>query len=147
MPIRLAASTMSVPFGTVTEWPSMVSVARLGSFCGGASGMCELAALHAALITQAVLLVLLAEALHRPLDDPAGGVAEAAQTAAGRQAGLHTVEEREVGARAVAGQHPVVGAHGPVAAHAAGRALAAGLVRVELHQPVGHAHDAARVVG
>ena len=44
-----------------------------------------------ALVAQAVLLVLVAEARHRPLDDPAGGVAESTEAAAAGQPGLDPV--------------------------------------------------------
>src|ERR1700736_6510199 len=137
---------MRVPLGTVTSRPSMVNVARLGSF-STSSRMGEPGSLDRALVAQAVLLVLLSEARHRPLDDPAGGVAEAAEAAAAGQALLDPVEECQIGGAAVAREHPLVGPHGPVPADPAGGALAARLVGVELHQAVGHLHNAAAVVG
>src|SRR2546429_5752572 len=133
----LAASTTSVPFGTVTTWPSMVRVTRLGSFGGwtssGTGG--HLQPLRGAHLSQAVLLVLLAEVAHRGHDHPAGRVPEAAEPAAVLQAVLDPVQDLQVDGAALVGQDASVGADRPVAADPAGGALPARLVGVEPEQP------------
>src|SRR5205807_9025756 len=137
---RLAASTTSVPFGTVTERPSMVSV-TIGTESGTRPHP-----LHRALVAKRVLLVLIPEVPHRRHDHPARRVAQAAQAAAALQALLDVVEDPQVGGAAAAGQDALERPHRPVAANAAGRALAAGLVRVEAEQPVGRPDHAVGVV-
>src|SRR5205823_2642811 len=136
MPIVFAASTTSVPAGTVSLWPSMV---RFTSGMGG-----DLA--DVAFVAEAVVLVLLAEVADGRVDDPAGRVAEAAQAPAVLQAVRHTDERAELDLRALVGEDPLVGPHRPVAADPARRALAARLVGVELEQPVRRLDDAMRVV-
>src|SRR5215467_8704172 len=84
-----------------------------------------------ALVPQHVLLVLVAEVLHRRHDHPAGRVAQAAEAPAVLQALLNAVENLQVHHGAVARQDALVRAHGPVAADAAGRALPARLAGVE----------------
>src|SRR5215831_11249005 len=137
---RLAASTIRVPLGTLTCWPSMVSVTRFG-----ASGMCGNLC-YGAFVSQGVLLVLVAEVPHRGHDHPARRVAQAAEAASELQALLDAVQDLQVDRAAVAAQDALERAHGPVAAHAARRALAARLVRIEAEQPVGRLHHAVRVV-
>src|SRR3984893_17419413 len=117
MPTVLAASTISVPAGTVTLCPSIVRLM---------SGMRQRLP-HIALVSQAVVLVLLAEVAHRRLDDPAGRVAQAAEAAPVLQPVGDALEHAELQPRTFVGQDAVVGAHGPVAADAARRALAARL--------------------
>src|SRR5712692_11327272 len=115
MPTSLAASTMSMPAGTVILCPSMV---RLMSGIGERG-------LHRANAVQAVLLVLVVEVPHGRLDHPARCVAKPTQAAAVLQAVRHALENAQLDLGALAGEDPVVGAHGPVAADAAWRALAA----------------------
>src|SRR5215831_15246265 len=135
---RFAASTMRVPFGTLTDWPSMVSVTRSEGVC---SGMCG-DWLHRALVSQGVLLVLIAEVLHRRHDHPARRVAQTAQAAPELEALLDAVQDLQVDRAALTGQNALERAHRPVAADAARGALAARLVRVEAEQPVRGAHHA-----
>src|SRR5581483_2589723 len=136
MPMVLAASTISVPAGTVILWPSIV---RLTSGMGGHG-------LHAAGVVEAVLLVLVVEVPHRRVDNPAGGVAEAAQAAAVLQRVRHLPQVLQLDLAALVRKDALVHPHGPIAADATRRALAARLVCVELEQPVRGADDAVRVV-
>src|SRR5260370_42213504 len=115
MPTSLAASTTSVPAGTVSLWPSIVRLM---------SGMCE-SGLHGADVVQAVLLVFVFEVPHRRLDHPTGGIAQPAEAAAVLKAVRDPPEDPGPDLRALAGQDSVVRAHRPVAADAAWRALAA----------------------
>src|SRR5262245_23290124 len=131
----LAASTISVPLGTDTCWPSMVRVTR------SPSGMCRYPQ-GRALVAQRVLLVLVAEVLHRRHDHPARGVAQAAQAAPVLEALLDAVQDLEVDRAALAAQDAFERADGPVAADAARRALAARLARVEPQEPVRRLHHA-----
>src|SRR5207247_5774576 len=139
----LAASTTSVPSGTVTRGPSIVSVTIGGPFGSGSGTGGH--PVRRALVSERVLLVLAAEPLHRGHDHPARRVAEAAQAATALQALLDAVQDLQVDLAAGAGQDAIEGPHRPVAADAAGRALAARLVRVEAQAPVARAHDAVRV--
>src|SRR5216117_2373591 len=134
MPMVLAASTTSVPAGTAILWPSIV---RLTS--GTRHDLADVA-----LVAERVVLVLLAEVAQGRVDHPSARVAEAAQTAAILQAVGDALQDVELDLRALAGEDSLVSAHGPVLPDAAWRALAAGLVRVELEQPVGRADDAVR---
>src|SRR5579859_158238 len=136
MPTVFAASTTRVPAGTVSLWPSMVRFT---------SGMGDRLA-DVAFVAERVVLVLLTEMADGRVDHPAARVAEATQAAPVLQAVRHADEGVELDLRALVGEDPLVRAHRPVLAHAAGRALAAGLVRVELEQPVGGLDDAVRVV-
>src|SRR5262245_38554610 len=137
MSTRLAASTISVPLGTETCWPSMVSVTRLSSGIHGHL-------FRRALVVQRVLLVLLAEVLHRRHDHPARGAAQAAQAAPVLEALLDAVQDLHVDRAALPAQDALVRAHRPVAADAARRALAARLVGIEPEQPVRGPHHAVR---
>src|ERR1700676_4830773 len=84
-----------------------------------------------ALVTQAVVFVLVVEVAHRRLDHPAGRVAQTAEAATILQTVRDSFEDAELELRSLVRQDAVVGAHRPVAADAAGRAFAAGLVGVE----------------
>src|ERR1700674_1129440 len=109
MPSSLAASTTSVPSGTERARPAMVRLTmragagRLGLPDCLTSGMNE-RLLHGARLVEAVLLVFVAEVVHRRLDDPARGVAEAAQAAAALQLLLDAVQECELDLRTFVGQ-------------------------------------------
>src|SRR5438270_12449668 len=113
-----AASTISVPAGTVSLWPSMV---RFTSGMGGHR-------LHAAGVAGAVLIVLAVEVPHRRVDHPAGGVAEAAQAAAVLQRVGDLAQVLQLDGTALVGEDPLVHAHCPVAADATRSALAARFV-------------------
>src|ERR1700682_148824 len=115
MPTVLAASTMRVPAGTVTLCPSMVRFT---------SGMRERLS-HVAGVVEGVVFVLVPERAEGRVDDPAGGVAEAAQAPSVLQAVRHALEDAEVDLRALVGEDALVGAHRPVAADAARGALSA----------------------
>src|SRR5712692_2497779 len=117
---------MRVPAATVTLWPSMV---RLPS--GTRHHLADVA-----LVPERVVFVLAVEVAERGVDDPAGRVAKAAQAAAVLQSVGDAAEAVELDLRPLVGQDALVHPHRPVAADAARRALAAGLVRVELQQPV-----------
>src|ERR1700686_3061699 len=136
MPTVLAASTISVPAGTVTLFPSMV---RLMS--GIDESLPDVAG-----VPQSVVFVLIAEMAERRVDDPPGRVAKTAQAPPVLKTVRDALEDVQVQLRALVGEDPLVGPHRPVAADAARRALAARLVRVELQQPVGGADDAVGVV-
>src|SRR5260370_1381320 len=138
IPTSLPAATIGVTAGTVSLWPSIVRLT---------SGIDE-RGLDGADVVQAVLLVFVMEVPHRGLDDPTGGVAETAETAAVLEAVGDALEDPKLDLRALAGEDAFVRAHSPVAADAAGRALAAGLKRVEAQQArrgfdhaVGVVHD------
>src|SRR3982074_3481745 len=105
MPTVLAASTMSVPAGTVTLCPSIVRLM---------SGMGE-GLPNVALVSQAVILVLLFEVAHRRLDDPTGRVAKAAQAPTVLQSIGDALQDAELQPRSLVGQDAVVGSDGPVA--------------------------------
>src|SRR2546427_7426769 len=132
----LAASTMSVPAGTVSFLPSIV---RLIS--GIRRNLSDVA-----LMPETVVLVLLAEVADGGVDPPAGRIAEAAQAPAVLQPVRDADQRIELDLRALPGQDAPVGAHRPFAADAAWRALATRLVGVELEQPVRGLHDAVGVV-
>src|SRR5437899_2068404 len=113
MSTSFAASTRSVPLGTVTLLPSMVSVTVSGPFgrteaalSAGAAAAPLLRCFSSgtgrnhlvfdrAAVLEAVLLVLAAEVPHRRMDDKAGRIAERAQAAAVLQALLDGVEDAE----------------------------------------------------
>src|SRR2546421_12773798 len=136
MPRVLAASTMSVPAGTVTLWPS-IDNSTLGT-CRDLSDV--------AFMTQGVVLVLAAEVAEGGVDDPAGRVAQPAQAAAVLEPVGNALQVVELDLRALVGEDPLVHADRPVAADPARRALPARLVGVELQQPVRGTDDAVAVV-
>src|SRR6202162_4138539 len=136
MPTVLAASTMSVPAGTVTLCPST---------CRLMSGMRPRLA-DVACVPQAVVLVLVVEVAHRRLDHPARRVAQPTQAAPVLQPVGDSLEDAELELRSLVGKDPVVGSHRPVATDAARGAFAAGLVRVEAQEPGGGLDHAVRVV-
>src|SRR5579859_2773981 len=109
MPIVLAASTISVPAGTVILCPSMV---RLTS--GTGPHLADLA-----LVPERVVLVLAVEVAERGIDDPARRVAEPAQAAAVLERVRDPAEVVELDLRALVGQDALVHAHRPVASDAA----------------------------
>src|SRR6266851_3725956 len=135
MPMVFAASTTSVPAGTVILWSSMV---RLTSGIDG-----NLA--HVARMPQSVVLVLIAEVAERGVDHPAARVTQAAEAAAILQAVGDPLQDVQLDLRALVGEDALVGPRRPVLADAARRALAARLVGVELQQPVRRRDDAMRV--
>src|ERR1700694_155322 len=101
MPTSLAASTTSVPAGTVSLWPSMVRFTMCAPCARtGASGMGE-RSLHGADVVQAVLLVLVSEVPHRRLDHPTRGVAEPAKAAAVLEAVRDPLEDPQLDLRAL----------------------------------------------
>src|SRR2546427_6409308 len=136
MPTSWAASTRSMPAGTASLWPSIVTFT---------SGMGQ-RRLHGADVVEAVLLVLVVEVPHGRFDHPARGVAEPTQAAAVLQTVGHAFEDAELNLRALTGKDPLVRAHRPVAAHATRRALAARLKGVKAKQPCSGLDDAMRVV-
>src|SRR2546430_1477758 len=130
MPMVLAASTMSVPAGTAILCPSMV---RLTSGMGGllpiygevAAGGRRRGCPNFALVPQGMVLVFLTEVAERRVDDPARGVAQAAQAAPVLETVRHALQRVELDLRPLIGQDPLVRAHRPVAADPARRAFAA----------------------
>src|SRR5712691_10248307 len=132
MPTSFAASTTSVPAGTVSLWQSIVRLM---------SGIDE-RSLHGADVVQAVLLVFVAEVPHGGLDHPARRVAEPAEAAAVLEAIGDALEDPELDLRALAGEDSLVCAHGPVAADAAGRALDHAVRVVHDDDSAGPAHRA-----
>src|SRR6266446_3957764 len=107
-----AASTMSVPAGTVIFLPSIVRLT---------SGICgDLA--NVALVPEGVVLVLLAEVAQGGVDHPPTRVAEAAQAAAVLQPIGDPLQGVEVELRPLVGKDALVGSHSPVLADAARRA-------------------------
>src|ERR1700694_4879213 len=131
MPTVFAASTISVPAGTVILWPSIVSVM---------SGMSQHLA-DVARVAQAVVFVLVVEVAHRRLDHPTGRIAEPAETASVLQPVGDALQDAELELRSLVRQVGVVGAHRPVAADPARRALAARLERVEAQESRGGLDD------
>src|SRR6202521_1715109 len=133
MPTVLAASTISVPAGTVTLCPSMVRLTSIKGSPGnrggwvrisrGPSGMCKRLA-DVAGVPERVVLVLLAEVAEGRVDDPARRVAEPAQAAAVLEAVCDALEDAQLELRALVGKDALVAPHRPVAADAARRALA-----------------------
>src|SRR6266849_2486713 len=136
MPTVLAASTMSVPAGTVILCPSIVRLM---------SGMHE-SLPDVAFVTEAVVLVLVVEGAHGRLDDPAGRVAQAAQAAPVLQPVRHALENAELQLGSLIGQDSLVSSDRPVPAHPARRALAAGFERVKPQQPGSGLDHTVRVV-
>src|SRR4029077_3698831 len=136
MPMVFAASTTSVPAGTMILWPSMV---RLTS--GTYSSLSNVA-----LVPERVVLVLAAEVAERGVDHPAARVAQAAQAAPVLQAVGNALEDLEVDSRALVAEDALIRPDRPVLADAARGALAARFVRVEPHEPVRGLDDAVRVV-
>src|SRR5438105_9582191 len=98
--------------------------------------------LNRALVMEHVLLVLVAEVVHRRLDDPTGRVAEPAQAATILERARDAIEQVHVDGDTVSRENFLVKPHGPVAADAARRAFAARLVGVEAQQSVGSLHYA-----
>src|SRR5712692_475165 len=149
MPMVFAASTISVPAGTVILCPSMVRLTS-GNCPSGPAGHLPTRwggqGSHVALVPQRVVLVLLAEVAERGVDHPARRVTQAAQAAPVLQAVRHSLQRVELDLRTLVGEDPLVCAHRPVAADSTWRALAARLVGVELEQAIGGADDAVLVV-
>src|SRR5690349_3718523 len=114
MPTVFAASTTSVPAGTVILWPSMV---RLTSGMGGNFS-------YVARVAQGVVFVLLAEVAERGIDDPAARVAEAAQATPVLQPVRDALQDVELDLRSLIGEDAFVRAHCPVLSDPAGCALA-----------------------
>src|SRR5450759_5378399 len=127
MPKVLAASTISVPAGTVILCPSRVRLM---------SGMRECPT-DVARMPQAVVFVLIMEVAHGRLDDPTGRITQAAKAAAVLQPVGDALEDSELELRPFVGHDAVVSPNRPVAADAARRALAARLERVEAQQARG----------
>src|SRR2546428_4158049 len=96
MPMVFAASTISVPAGTVTLRPSMV---RLLSGTDG-----DLA--DAAPVPQGVVFVFVPAVADGGVDDPASRVAQSAQAAAVLQAVVNTLERVALGPGSVISQPP-----------------------------------------
>src|SRR6266581_1641720 len=136
MPTVFAASTMSVPAGTLILCPSIV---RLMSGTGGNGS-------YVAHVPQGVVLVFLAEVAERRVDHPTGGVAQAAQAPAVLEAVRHALQSVELDLRPLVGQDALVRAHRPVTTDATRRAFSARLIGIELEQAVGGPNDAVRVV-
>src|SRR5216683_6903962 len=136
MPTVLAASTMSVPAGTVILWPSMVRLT---------SGMRKSPS-DVALVSERVVLVLRAGVADGRVDDPDSRIAESAQASPVLQPVGDSEQDVELDLRSLVGQDPLVGAHRPVLTDPAWRALAARLIGVELQEPVRSPDDAVRVV-
>src|SRR6266511_5143618 len=115
MPTVLAASTISVPAGTVILWPSMVRLM---------SGMRHSLA-DVALVPEGVVLVLLPEMAEGGVDDQPGRVAQAAEAPPVLQAVGHPEQVVDLDLRALVGQDPLVHAHRPISADPARCAFAA----------------------
>src|SRR5437879_12314445 len=116
----VAASTMSVPAGTVILCPSMV---RLTSGIGGYSP-------DVALVPEGVVLVFRAEVAERRVDHPTRGIAQAAQAPAVLEAVRNTLQGVELDLRALIGQDALIRTHRPIAADATRPAFAARLARI-----------------
>src|SRR5437016_6001322 len=123
MPTVFAASTISVPAGTLRGLPSMVRLTLLVSGTGRDST-------HVAFVPQRVVLVLVAEVAERGVDDPTGRVAEPAQAASVLQRIRNAAQVVELDLRTLVVENALVHADGPVAADATRRALAARFVCV-----------------
>src|SRR2546427_1480633 len=106
MPMVLAASTMSVPAGTVTLVPSMV---RLMSGTYGRR-------FYVALMPQGVVFVLVAEMPEGGVDHPTRGVAKPAEAASVLQTVGDAEKRVDLDLRSLVGEDPFVRAHCPVAA-------------------------------
>src|SRR5437773_7100232 len=115
MPMVMAASTISVPGGTVSLWPSMV---RLTSATGGDSS-------HVALVSQGVVLVFVAEVPERGVDHPSRRVAQATEAAAVLQPVRDPEQRVDLDLRTLVGEDALVGPDGPVASDQARGAFAA----------------------
>src|SRR5579884_3225904 len=115
-----AASTTSVPLGTLTCRPSMVRVTvstrRAASDSGMGSHPLDLdpALAHRAPAVQGVRLVLVAEVSHRGHDHPTRRVPQAAEATAVLQRVLDVVQDLQVGRRPLATADALEGALGPV---------------------------------
>src|SRR2546425_8351899 len=99
-----------------------------------------------ALVPERVVLVLLAEVAQGGVDHPAARVTQAAKAAPVLQPVRNALQRVELDLRALVGKDALVCPDRPVLADAAWRALAAGLVRIELEEPVRRLDDAVRVV-
>src|SRR5207245_10077954 len=108
----LAASTMSVPAGTVSFLPSIV---RLIS--GIRRNLSDVA-----LMPESVVLVLLAEVADGGVDHPAGRIAEAAQAPAVLQAVGDGDQRIGLDLGGLPGQDALLTRHRPIAADAVWRA-------------------------
>src|SRR5438034_7969315 len=128
MPMVLAASTIRVPAGTESLWPSMVKLMSGTQLTpphlwgGGPQGR---RGPDVALMPERVILVLLPEVPEGRVDHPARGVAKAAETAAVLQAIRNAQKSVDLDLRSLVGKDPLVRPHRPVAADAAWRAFAA----------------------
>src|SRR5438105_11991756 len=108
MPTVLAASTINVPGGTVSLWPSMVRLMS-GMRCllpihGEVSAGGRWRACDPAFVAQRVVLVLAPEVAHRRIDDPPAGVAEATEAPAVLQPVGYPQEDVELDLRALVTQ-------------------------------------------
>src|SRR5438067_12498515 len=132
MPTCLAASTTSVPFGTVTSRPLIVTVT---------SSSAMVPWVIRAPPQAEVFQVLVAEVLHGSRDRAGGEVAQGAQHLAADLAGQRQ-QQVEIGFAAAATFQPKQDFVQPTGALAAGGALAARLVAEELLHPGRRPHDA-----
>src|SRR5689334_13793612 len=124
MPTILAASTMSVPAGTVTLCPSMVRLTSgMDSYFSDVAG-----------VSKRMVFVFLAEMPERRIDHPSSGITQPAQTAPVLEPVCNTLQDAELDLRSLVGEDSFIGPYRPVAPDAAGRAFATGLVRVELEE-------------
>src|SRR6266550_5655883 len=164
MPTVLAASTISVPAGTVTGFPSMVRLIsgighhtpphRVGRWRPKAAGGAVFRRMSGtrhylpdvALVPERVVLIFLAEMTERRVDDPAARITEAAQAAAVLQPVGNALQRVELDLRALVGEDALIGPDRPVLADPAWCAFAARLVRIELEETVRRLDDAMRVV-
>src|SRR5260370_39051312 len=113
MPTVFAASTINVPAGTVSLWPSIVRLTSgigphfpaLGGRCPGPrSGPGRMGLAGVALVPERVVLVLAVEVPEGGVDDPARGVAKAAQAAAVLKRVGDSAEVVELDLRPLVGQ-------------------------------------------
>src|SRR5438067_12436742 len=119
MPTVLAASTISVPAGTVTGLPSMVRLI---------SGIRHYLP-DVALVPERVVLIFLAEMTERRVDDPAARITDAGQAAAVLQPVGNALQRGDLDRRAHVCGDARIGPDGPLLADAAWCALPARLVR------------------
>src|SRR5690348_17167568 len=116
MPMVFAASTTSVPAGTVILWSSMVRWTSAISPPHKWGGGIHRHLAHVAGVPQRVVLVLLAEVAERGVDHPAARVTEAAKAAAVLQAVRDPLQDVELDLRALVGEDALVGPRSPVLA-------------------------------
>src|SRR5438477_13197654 len=115
MPTVLAASTISVPAGTVTGLPSMVRLI---------SGIRHYLP-DVALVPERVVLIFLAEMTERRVDDPAARIPQAAQAAAALQPVGNALQRVELDLRALVGETALLRPDRAVLAYPAWPAFAA----------------------